>query len=209
MAEGTVGCCRSLEDVGNSAIRPVTPDPMEHDSAGTSRRVVRAAPPGTLPVMVIGIVDDCAVNAVETEPLAGGLDALPWPSALNSQRPACMEVRRRTCGCRRPRRVDSRRRCFVVDDREELPSAARPREFGDLHTGRTEPATGGLRRGHDPSRSRSPAMPPSIARAVPVTDEAIGLTRYAIPAATSSALTRRPIGCLASSAARSAVGSVA
>ena len=36
-----------------------------------------------------------------------------------------------------------------------------------------------------------------------------GLARYAIACATSSALTSRPIGCRASSAARSAAGSAA
>ncbi|MDX6727727.1 MAG: hypothetical protein QOK49_2532 [Baekduia sp.] len=52
-------------------------------------------------------------------------------------------------------------------------------------------------------------MPPSTASAVPVVDPLLGDARYAIACATSAADTRRPVGCRASRAARSAAGSSA
>ena len=47
-------------------------------------------------------------------------------------------------------------------------------------------------------------MPPSIRGIVPVVDPASGDASDAIPYATSSALTRRPIGCLRRSASAAA-----
>jgi hypothetical protein len=58
-------------------------------------------------------------------------------------------------------------------------------------------------------RSRRPLMPPSTAIQVPVVEPDDGEARYPIAAATSAAVTNRPSGWRASSAARSAAGSAA
>src|SRR5207237_8783587 len=76
-----------------------------------------------------------------------------------------------------------------------------------------------LHEGEHPSRHRpdwvgfagrrSPAIPPSTGRTVPVVEPDSGLARYAIARATSTAGTSRPVGWRAASLARSACGSCA
>ncbi len=90
------------------------------------------------------------------------------------------------CGLERGVRVAAVDRCEETAERR-----AAEAEFGDFDAAASElPAL----HARQVLRRRKPCMPPSTARTVPVVAEASGLARYAIAAATSCAVTRRPIG---------------
>ena len=95
-----------------------------------------------------------------------------------------------------------------VTGRKRLPMPAAPNDSSVTLT--SVPPSVVVLMSRPAGRSRSPCMPPSTASAVPVMDAGGGARQVGDRrAATSSAVTSRPVGWRASSAARSAAGSSA